>query len=53
MKKIIPIVVLLLAVTLLDQLPATPLIVIVQTLLAVALLAGAVLILRRHTDTAH
>ena len=35
-------------------LPATPQPTrIVQTLLAVALLAGAVLILRRHTDVAH
>ncbi|MCC6613793.1 MAG: hypothetical protein IT320_09965 [Anaerolineae bacterium] len=45
--------IMLLAVTLLDQLQATPLIVVMQTLLALALLAGAALIIRRRANTAH
>jgi len=44
--------ILLLAVTLLDQLQATPLIVVMQTILALALLTGAVFIIRRRADTA-
>ncbi len=43
--------VMLAAVTLLDQLQATPLVVVLQTVLALALLVCAAIIIRRRANT--